>query len=347
MVLFSSENYSGTATKAGKTQITNYLFVYNTLMYSYYHPDKVHPRIFYYNLEEDEEDITARFMSFLLFTLSGIEVSPTDLNSTDETKPLDSKVIEILESDKYKEILNFYEEHVSYMPSRNPTGQWKDITRYAEEHGKSYYEDIIYTDEFGNEKKGRKFSHYVPDDPDEYVIIITDHVGLLEKERDMKGLKDAIDKLSEYCIIFRNRYKYIPVVVQQQNIETIGLDAFKADKIRPTMAGLADSKNPGKDCSVMLGITNPSSVEKQTDLGYDITKLKSNFRSMEVTLNRHGEANTICPMWFKGNVNFYKELPLPNTPELSQLYRSLEQKVQTSKSFLMYSIKKLINRLHG
>ena len=97
----------------------------------------------------------------------------------------------------------------------------------------------------------------------------------------------------------------------------------------------------------MFGITNPSSVDKQTDLGYDITKLKGKFRSLEVTVNRHGESNDICPLWFKGNVNFYKELPLPNTPELSQLYKDLEQKVQTSKSFLMYSIKKLLNRLHG
>lgn len=235
------------ATKAGKTQITNYLFVYNTLMYAYYNPDKVHPRIFYYNLEEDEESITARFICFLLYTLSGIELSTTDLNSTDNNKPLDPEILEILESDKYQKILKFYEEHVHYMPSRNPTGQWKDITRYAEEHGKSYYEDITYTDELGVQQNRKKFSHYIPNDPDEYVIIITDHVSLLEKEKDMKGLKDAIDKWSEYNIIFRNRYGYIPVGVQQQNIETIGLDAFKADRIRPTMAGLADSKNPGKD----------------------------------------------------------------------------------------------------
>lgn len=334
------------ATKSGKTQFTNYIFVYNTLMYAYYHPDKVHPTIFYYNLEEDEEDITSRFMCFLLYTLSGIELSTKELNSTDERKPLDHKVIETLESEEYQKIMKFYEDHVHFMPSRNPTGQWKDIIRYADEHGKSYYEDIIYTDEFGVEKKRKKFSHYIPDDPDEYVIIITDHVSLLEKEKDMKGLKDAIDKLSEYYIIFRNRFKYIPVVVQQQNIETLGLDAVKADRIRPTIAGLADSKNTGKDCSVMFGITNPSSVDKETDLGYDITKLRGRFRSLQITANRHGESNDICPLWFKGNVNFYKELPLPNTPELIQVYKSLETP-KASKSFLMYSIKKLINRLHG
>lgn len=111
------------AAKAGKTQITNYLFVYNTLLYAYNNPGKVTPRIFYYNLEEDEEDVTLRFMSFLLYTLSGIEVSPVDLSSIDERKPLNQKIVDTLESVEYQNILNYYEEHVKFMPSRNPTGK--------------------------------------------------------------------------------------------------------------------------------------------------------------------------------------------------------------------------------
>lgn len=40
-------------------------------------------------------------------------------------------------------------------------------------------------------------------------------------------------------------------------METSSLEAFKNNKIRPTTAGLADSKYTSKDCTVMLGITNP------------------------------------------------------------------------------------------
>lgn len=46
--------------------------------------------------------------------------------------------------------------------------------------------------------------------------------------------------------IVRNKYNYIPVVVQQQNSESLSLEAFKANKIRPTQKGLADSQDPGK-----------------------------------------------------------------------------------------------------
>lgn len=328
------------AAKAGKTQITNYLFVYNTLLYAYNNPGKITPRIFYYNLEEDEEDITLRFMSFLLYTLSGKEVSPVELSSIDERKPLSKDIIDILESEEYKDILKYYEDHVKFMSSRNPTGVWKDMVNYANSHGRTIYEDYEYIDDFGKKQVGKKISNYIPDDPDEYVIIITDHVSLLETERG-GTLKASIDKLSEYYIILRNRYRYIPVAVQQQNIESIGIEAFKVDKIRPTLAGLADSKNPGKDCTVMLGITNPYGAGKETSLGYDIKKFKGSFRCLEVVLNRKGQSNSICPLYFKGSVNYYKELPLPeDTEEMTKVYNFLKK-----PSVIMMLFTKLNNYL--
>lgn len=325
------------ATKAGKTQITNYLFVYNTLLYAYNNPGKITPKIFYYNLEEDEEDITLRFMSFLLYTLSGIEVNPMDLSSIDERKPLSQSIIDKLESAEYKSILNYYEEHVKFMPSRNPTGMWKDMTNYANFHGKTLYEDYTYRDDFGRLQTGKKIIGYEPIDPNEYVIIIADHVSLWEKERGMT-LKETIDKYSEYCITLRNRYKYIPVAVQQQNIETIGLEAFKADKIRPTMAGLADSKNTGKDCTVMIGITNPHGAGKDNSLGYDITKFKGALRLLEIVLNRKGQSNSICPLYFNGAVNYYKELPLPtDSNAITKVYNFINNKNNKRISLISFS----------
>lgn len=261
-----------------------------------------------------------------MYTLSGIEISPTDLSSIDERKPLNQEVLDILESPEYKSLLSYYEDHVKFMPSKNPTGMWKDMVNYAATHGKTIYEDYTYKDDFGNNQVGKKIVGYEPNDPNEYVIIIADHVSLWEKERGL-SLKETIDKYSEYNIILRNRYRYIPVAVQQQNIETIGLDAYKLDKIRPTMAGLADSKNPGKDCTVMLGITNPHGAGKSMDIGYDITKFKGSFRWLEIVLNRKGQSNCLCPLYFNGAVNYYKELPLPdNIEEMSKVYKFLYDK---------------------
>ena len=91
------------------------------------------------------------------------------------------------------------------------------------------------------------FKEYIPNNPNEYIIPIVDHVGLLQEERGM-NLKMTIEKLSEYFVILRNRYSITPVLVQQQNMETTNLEAFKANKIRPTISGLSDSKYTAKDC---------------------------------------------------------------------------------------------------
>ena len=81
-------------------------------------------------------------------------------------------------------------------------------------------------------------------------------------------------------------------------METGNLEAFKNNKIRPTMSGLSDSKYTAKDCSMMLGITNPYSHELDSYLGYDIRKFKDSIRFLEVVLNREGQSNGIIALYF-------------------------------------------------
>ena len=45
-------------TKSGKSQLTNYLFLYTPLLYAYHNPEKVRVKIFYFPLEETPENIT-------------------------------------------------------------------------------------------------------------------------------------------------------------------------------------------------------------------------------------------------------------------------------------------------
>lgn len=44
----------------------------------------------------------------------------------------------------------------------------------------------------------------------------------------------------------------------------------------------------------------------------DITKLKGNARFVEVVCNRDGNSNGICPLFFNGAINYFKELPVPS-----------------------------------
>lgn len=331
-------------TKSAKTQVANYIFVYNVIFYAFNNPDKVHPKIFYYPLEETPEEITLRFMAYCLYTLSNgeIRISPTDLKSTNESKPLSQKVIDILESDEYKKIFEFYESVVEFKESRNPTGVWKDAKAYAETHSTPVYKEMQFKDKF---EPVKVVDYYKPNDPDEYFIIIVDHVSLLETEKGM-DLRESINKLSEYGIILRNKFNYIPVFVQQQSTETSNLEAFKNNKIRPTQAGLSDSKYTAKDCNMMLGITNPYSFELPSYLGYDIRLLKDKARFLEIVVNRNGQANGICPLYFDGATNFFRELPLPNDKEsLQKVYDTINSLGKKSITLLLYSVKNWVNNL--
>lgn len=308
--------------------MASYLFLYTPILYAYHHPDKLRVKVFYFPLEETPEKITMRFMCHLLYTLSNkkIRISPKVLRSVNKDNLISKEVLEILNSLEYRSILDFYEDHVHFITEKNPTGCWKTINKYALEAGTIHKKKIVIDNkETGIKQEVEVFDHYEPKDPDEYVIVIWDHAGLTAEERSM-SLKERIDKLSEYFKDIRNNYGYIPVLIQQQNLETIGLDAFKASKIRPTLAGLADSKNPGKDCTVMLGITNPYAFELPDYLKYNIKQLKGYARFLEVVLNREGESNDVLALYFDGATNYFAPLPsAKDDVKLQKVYNLVQQ----------------------
>lgn len=309
--------------KSGKSQITNYLFLYTPILYAYQHPDQVRVKIFYFPFEETPENITLRFMSYLLYTKSGmkIRIPPVDLSSTNADKVLDPGILEILRSDEYQDILRFYEKNVLYLSDKNATGVYKTLNKYATEAGTIHKKTVCIKNEVtGVRQEKEVFDYYEPKDPDEYVIIICDHASIITSERGM-DLRESINKLSEYLMILRNYYHYIPVLVQQQNDQTLGLEAVKEKKVIPNLMGTADSRNPGKDCNLMLGITNPFSFElprfPDNSQGYDITKLRGYARFLNVALNRDGESNGMLALYFDGATNYFA--PLPKSTDLANM----------------------------
>lgn len=314
--------------KSGKTQVTSFVFLYAPLLYAYHHPEKLRLKIFYYPLEETKEEITLRFMSFILYHLSNhrIRISPEDLRSTHEGRVLSEDVLALLKSEEYTKILDFFEQTVIFEESTNPTGAWKDLLNYANSHGTVHYKEVPYVDKVTGEEKTKKvFDYYEPDDPNEYVEIIWDHVSLSGLERNM-DLRQTIMKLSEYMVQLRNKYNYIPVMIQQQSDETQNLDAFKNNKIRPSVSGLADCKYTARDCNLMLGLVNPYAFELPKYLRYDVDKLRDNLRFLEVVVNRNGASKGIKALFFDGAVSFFNELPAWDDRQgLASIYTYLDR----------------------
>ncbi len=331
-------------TKVGKTQLGSFLFLYTPLLYAYYNKDKIKLTVFYYPLEETPQDITERFMSFLLFKLSKgrIRISPTDLKSTKNDRPVSQEVLDLLNSEEYMNILTFFEETVTFSESRNPTGVYNEVRKYMQENGTVITKKQKVRDDFGKTKEVDAFDHFIPNNPNEYVIVIVDHVSLIQAERGMT-LKQSIDKLSEYFVLLRNRYGVTIVCIQQQALDMESLDAYKENRLRPSPTGLGDSRYTARDCNVMLGLFSPFRFELDNYYGYDIKKFRDNIRFLEVCINRGGVAGGLIALFFDGaTCNFY-ELPPPNDKQKLQLVYEYLDNMNTKKksvNLFLYNIKK-------
>ena len=335
------------AQKTAKSQFTSWMFIYTPILYAYEHPDIVRVKIFYAPLEESKEKVIMRFMRYLMFMRSGrrLRVTHHELNSTLAGRPVDEGILELLETEEYQKILNFFEENVIFVDATNPTGIYKTLVKYADEHGKRIFKKVTVVNEFGEEDTIDIFDHYEPDDPDEYVIVVTDHVGLLKEESGLDK-RNTIKKWSSYCMEIRDRYRYIPVNVQQQSTETLDKEAFKLNRIRPTPAGLADCKDTRYDCNVMIGLTNPYAMDVKSYLGYDITRLRDHQRFVEIMLSRDGTANSVKAMYFDGAVSFFAEMKNPSSEGfadfMNQIYNLIESlKPQNRQKVSLFALKRL------
>lgn len=339
--------------KGAKTQLTSFLFIFNPILYAYEHSEQVSVKIFYYPLEETQEKITLRFMSYLLYTMSNftIQLSTEELSSVREA--LDSKIIELLESEEYKKKLEFFQSCVEFREASNPTGCYKDLRKYAEANGKIHKKTLTYPDKVTGEIISQEvFDYYEPYNPKEYVIIIYDHLSLISQEKGM-DLRQSMAKLSEYMVYLRNTYNYIPVVIQQQSYETQSLDAFKSNKIRPNVAGLSDCRYTSRDCDVMLGLSNPYAFELPEYLGYDIRKLKGNARFLEIVLNRSGISNGMLPLYFNGKCCYFTPLPShKNEAAMQKVYELIDKQYNKNKPTILAilrskNFKKSKKKKHG
>lgn len=335
-------------TKGGKSQFTSYTFIYKPLLFCYESKADIELKILYFPLEETPERIMQRFISWLLYDYSNgkIRISPKDLRST--VTPVSQEILDIIKSPEIQDIIMYFEDHIIFPDEPcNPTGIYKYCVRYAEEHGTIHTKVGKYKDEFGNLQERQVFDRYEQDNPNEYRLIIVDTINLIDTERGLT-LKQSMDKLSEYCAKYlRNRYHYSPVIIQQQAFEQEGNEAFKIGRVRPSVAGLGDSKYTSRDSNVVMGLFSPFRFSLREYEGYNIAKFKDNIRFLEMIVNRDGEMGGLCPLFFDGAVCQFSELPKPDDREgLEKVYAYLDTLRNSKKgvSFFIKSIKSLFNK---
>ena len=94
----------------------------------------------------------------------------------------------------------------------NPTGIYKYLLNYAQEHGEFIYETWYETEKGTNRKIAHKrISGYTPYNLKKYTIIVLDHLRKLKPEKSgnrMMSMKETMDKMTEYQVWLRNICKF-------------------------------------------------------------------------------------------------------------------------------------------
>ena len=297
--------------KVGKTQFTDFLFLYGPYKFITENQTNIKIKVLYFTLEMSKEDKVKQAISHFLFIKKRIRIQPDKMDSIFKNYILENPLVQAIE-----EITTYVQDFLSNVTfvdhTRNPYGIYKTVREYA--HSNGYYIDKdgvqLNTEwiEQGTNEEAKRIFQYVPNDPNEFVIVITDHVSLLTPEKG-ESLHDAMGIFSaNYSLRMRDRWKYIIVNVQQQMGAQEGVDNVVANMIRPSAAGLGDNKLTGRDCDMMLGLFSPIRFRKALWEGYDITKLGDSYRELSVILNRRG-SSIMTDLYFDGCCNYFKELP--------------------------------------
>jgi hypothetical protein len=293
--------------KVGKSKMTDFLYVYEPFDFVNTTETHIKLKIFYFSLEMSKEDKIKEVVSYKLFKETGNSISSERLGSVFKDYILEDSVEKII--DTYDDFFQKFESTVTYIDDvRNPYGIYKYVRDYAIKNGTIIYKTVN-IDGINQQLE----DYYIPNNPNEYVIVIVDHLSLLQPEKGM-DLWSAIMKFSsEYCIRLRNRFGYTVVNVQQQSAEsdkqvfTLRGDTI-VEKLRPSTDGMADCKLTVRDADLVIGLFAPNRYGIKMYSGHDLSKLKDNYRELSILLNRRGSGGQCVDLYFNGATNYFKEI---------------------------------------
>jgi len=279
-------------------------------------------KILYFSLEMSKESKVLQAISYKLNKDYNISISPQHLRSTFAGYILDDRVLKIIQCSDFQSWLRKFESIVTLVDDiRSPDRIHAFVKGYAEKHGRYIIENDIIQD-------------YIPDDPEEHIIVICDHLSLLMPDNG-DTLHMAMYKYSAYhCLEFRDRFKYTVVNIQQQSADS-AKQQFDyrgnsiLEKVRPSPDGLADMRLSARDVNLMISLFNPYSYNIEEYEGIDLRRIGRWHRELFVNLNRDGMANAQLQLYFNGAVNEFMELPREMDDTMYKLIQNKVNKLIT------------------
>lgn len=312
--------------KVGKSKFTDFLFMYHPLKWYRERSTNIIPRIFYFSLEMSQKDKIREAIAYRVYDQFGEILSPEMQMSVYNNQVLSSHQEKLI--DKVKPWIRWLLERVTFIDSiRSAREIYLYMMKYACDNGrhvgisgKEYNMGDLLS---GSASMKADHIRYFPDRPDEYVMIICDHIGLLSHPKGSSVFNAIQEYSSKYCIRMRDRWGYIPISVQQQMSAKENLDHARHGHLGPSTAGLADNKSTQRDCNMMLGLYAPARYGYTEHNGYDLTRIGKYYRELSILLTRNGPPVS-TDLFFNPASNYFAQMPTPNdTQGLAEVIKSV------------------------
>lgn len=286
-------------TGSAKSTFAFFMFLFHP--YRFCKENKIPLKIIYFALEESYEKAWIRIRSEILRERYDLSLTYYQYlghhegRTSAHDKALAEIEPEIEEMKKYIHII----DDVS-----NPTGMKVKVGELISDLGQRI-DGEEFTDSTGKKHKSWSWKWH---NPNQKLIIITDHVSLITPEK-QDGVRlnthEAMQLHNDYCRdVYLKKFKAICCNVQQQQVSGDKMITGKVEDYEPTLAKLANNLELARDYTFVWGLFQPERYGIAKYNGIDLAHYKKGFRALFVLKHRDGVDGDRFPIYFKGTANF-------------------------------------------
>lgn len=146
---------------------------------------------------------------------------------------------------------------------------------------------------------------FINNNPHEFNIFFVDHIKLLTGRAEEKPTMNEWS--SKMCIDLTKNFGYTGINIQQQGLSKA--QTKNPYELEPRYEKLGEHKNSVQDSHFFIGLFQPSMYEVPKYLGYDLTRIGSNFRSAVISKNRLDRVITRVPFLLNPEQELWNEIP--------------------------------------
>jgi hypothetical protein len=316
----------GADSGVGKTTLVDFMYVYNAWESAKAENKPI--TIFYVSLEISRLDKIAKMVSYLLFMHFNLIVSSETILGKIPKHKLSEEELAMVQH-CYGIVTDMLKDIIIVENTLTPTEVYENIIDWLGNKGTVLRKPVSAAEK----KKGIKgdIIKFIPRNPEEQYLLVTDHIGLLGEEGSTKNTMDAY---SRKCIILRNIVQMTIVNIQQFNPDLLSakrqqLLLLPPEKkqlaIIPTRLDFGDSKAVYRDADVVMGLIKPHLFDLPSFFGINTEKVGhggfGDYMIAQCLLkNRYGPFNKICPLFVNPISGVFEDIPSTMDTSLHEPY---------------------------